>query len=247
MLTKTLKFDDDVIGVLANARWSDDGKSMTLAVQLERSLYEKVNKALTALGGKWNRGKKAHLFPLDPRGKVDGLLSSGTLSVAKEGFFETPKELVEKIIELAEIKPEHSVLEPSAGLGAIANLLPECYLDVCEKNPERAEHLIASGLCFQAYDFMEYRQGDYDRIVMNPPFEQRQDADHILHAFDLLAPGGRLVSICSEGLFFGQDEKAKKFREWLDKYGYDENLPNGTFKSSGTEVNTRLVVANKPA
>jgi hypothetical protein len=245
MLTKTLRFDDDVVSVLAQARWSDDGLSVVLVGQLERSLYEKVNKALTALGGKWNRKAGAHIFPLDPREQVDGLLNDGTLQVARDGFFETPRDLAERMIALAKIKPTMRVLEPSAGLGAIAKLLTSYPLDVCEKNEQRAAHLMDCGFNVVARDFLTYSILSYDRIVQNPPFEEHQDVDHVLHAYHLLANGGRLVSVCSESPFFRDDKKSVDFRDWLDRVGYSEKLPEGTFKSSGTSVNTRLVIADK--
>ena len=48
-----------------------------------------------------------------------------------------------------------------------------------------------------------YNSG-YDRIIMNPPC----DAEHVQHAYSLLKPGGRLVTIMGEGVFYGQDKKA---------------------------------------
>ncbi len=48
-------------------------------------------------------------------------------------------------------------------------------------------------------DFLEHR-GEYDRVLMNPPFEHGQDMDHVRHAYELLASGGRIVSIvCDRG------------------------------------------------
>ena len=59
----------------------------------------------------------------------------------------------------------------------------------------------------------------YDRIVMNPPFSDRRDVEHVQHAYELLKPGGRLVAIMGEGSFFGSDKKAVAFREWLESVG----------------------------
>lgn len=98
------------------------------------------------------------------------------------------------------------------------------------------------------YDFLEYTGGPYDRIVMNPPFENAQEIDHVLHAFKLLAPGGRIVSVMSEGPFFRSDKKSEAFRDFVDNYGYSEQLPQGSFLKSrnSTGVNTRIVVIEKP-
>jgi 16S rRNA G1207 methylase RsmC len=59
--------------------------------------------------------------------------------------------------------------------------------------------------------------GAYDRIVMNPPFENGQDIAHVEHAYELLSPGGRLVTVMSEGPFFRQDKNAASFRNWLEE------------------------------
>lgn len=86
----------------------------------------------------------------------------------------------------------------------------------------------------------------YNRIYMNPPFEEGQDIDHVQHAYKILAPGGQMVAVMSEGPFFRGDRKATEFREWLEGVGgYSEQLPEGSFKESGTGVNTRLVVIMK--
>jgi hypothetical protein len=47
----------------------------------------------------------------------------------------------------------------------------------------------------EADDFMEMpAAGEFDRVLMNPPFEKQQDIDHVRRAFDHLKPGGRLSS-----------------------------------------------------
>ena len=89
--------------------------------------------------------------------------------------------------------------------------------------------------------------GQYDRVVMNPPFEDGQDIDHVRRAFDAnLKPGGKLVAIMSEGPFFRSDKKAQAFRQWLEENGgTSERLAPGTFKESGTGTATRLVTVEK--
>ena len=68
--------------------------------------------------------------------------------------------------------------------------------------------------------------------------------------YELLKPGGRLVAIMGEGVFFGQDKKAQQFREWLESVGgTSEKLDEGTFLDPSLPVNTgvnaRLVVIDK--
>ena len=84
---------------------------------------------------------------------------------------------------------------------------------------------------------------------MNPPFDKGEDVEHLQHAYSLLFPSGKVVSIMCESGFIKNDKKAKEFREWFESVnGYSQKLPNGSFLSSDkpTNVATRLVVINKP-
>lgn len=226
-------------------------------------------------------------------------------------FFPTPQTVADQMVEAAGIEPDMAVLEPSAGMGHIADRIREAGAepDVIEMANDRAELLEAKGFNVLARDFMEikpresYTFGDvfktadgiegimrgaggmgsnrvrlvneagdmlgyydrdeltgvrlrgtesgYDRIIMNPPFSDRRDAEHVRHAFELLRPGGRLVAIMGEGVFFGKDKKAQDFRDWLEeKGGTAEKLPEGSFMDPtlpvNTAVNARMVVIDKP-
>jgi len=99
-------------------------------------------------------------------------------------------------------------------------------------------------------DFLEMT-GQYDRIVMNPPFEKFQDIDHVRKAYDMLKPGGKLVAIMGEGSFFRTDKKAQEFRDWLDETGgTNEKLESGAFTGKEafrqTGVASRIVEIEKP-
>jgi hypothetical protein len=107
-----------------------------------------------------------------------------------------------------------------------------------------------------ANDFMAMTMQDtpngegYDRIIMNPPFSDRRDMQHVQHAYSLLKPNGRVVAIVGEGVFFGSDKRAIEFREWVDGVGgTSEKLNEGTFLDSSlpvnTSVNARMVVIDK--
>jgi len=246
MLTKTLKFEDDVLEVLKAMEWSNDGLHGVLVGQLDRKLYERVNKALKAMGGKWNRSAKAHIFKLDPRLQVVGLLDSGTLTVERDGFFETPLEVVNRMMLFADTRPGDIVLEPSAGLGAIAKHIKSTGAEIfcVEKNEQRAKALSEMGYQVMNEDFLNIKpERKYDVVVMNPPFEELQDISHVMHAHKFLKDEGVLVSVMGEAAFFRSNTKAKAFREWFNEIsGYSEKLSEGSFKGSGTGVNCRIVV-----
>lgn len=110
-----------------------------------------------------------------------------------------------------------------------------------EVNTKLAEHLRHEFPLtdVRAADFLRCNGdlGEFDRIVMNPPFENAADIRHILHALGMLKPGGRLVAICANG---------PRQREALQPIATRwEDLPAGTFANTGTQVNTALVVIDK--
>jgi hypothetical protein len=171
------------------------------------------------------------------------------------GFFPTPRPIIERMLEAAAIEPAHRVLEPSAGKGDILDALrreyPDADLTAVERNLSLQGVLAAKGYgdIVQYGDFLEH-QGTYDRIVMNPPFEKCADIEHIRHAYELLAAGGRIVAIASEHGFFASDAQSVEFRRWLDERAADvEELPDDAFRGveafRQTGVKTRLVVLNK--
>ena len=167
-------------------------------------------------------------------------------------FFPTPEAVADEMVATAGIEDGMAVLEPSAGWGHIAERIRESGAEpaVIELSGSRRELLEAKGFNVVGTDFLEH-SGQYDRIVMNPPFSDRRDAQHVQHAYSLLKPGGRLVAIMGEGVFFGSDQKAAAFRDWLDGLGgTSEKLPEGTFLDPALPVNTstnaRMVVVDKP-
>jgi Large polyvalent protein associated domain 39/ADP-Ribosyltransferase in polyvalent proteins len=168
-------------------------------------------------------------------------------------FFPTPQDVADQMVEAADIKPDMAVLEPSAGMGHIADRINDSGVspDVVEMAEDRRELLTEKGYELVGRDFLELEGKQYDRIVMNPPFSNRRDAEHVKHAYSLLKPGGRIVAIMGEGVFFGSDKKAQDFREWLESVGgTDEKLPAGSFMDPSLPVNTgvnaRMVVIDKP-
>ncbi|MBK7814499.1 MAG: methyltransferase [Rhodocyclaceae bacterium] len=108
-------------------------------------------------------------------------------------FFPTPAETAQAMIDAADLKEGMSVLEPSAGWGHIAEKIREAGVepDVVEISGDRRALLEAKGFNLVGNDFMDVA-GEYDRIVLNPPFSDRRDAEHVQHAYSLLKPGGRL-------------------------------------------------------
>ena len=168
------------------------------------------------------------------------------------GFYPTPTPVIDQMIEWAELGRYHSLLEPSAGSGAILKevqgIVARTYY--CEivpvlRNLIEAQNL--TGICI-GEDFLAYtpKKVRFNRILMNPPFERGQDMAHVLHAYGMLEEGGRLVAIMSPGAFFRSDKQATDFQEWFKNVdGVKEDLPEGSFKESGTGVSSCMVVIDK--
>jgi 16S rRNA G1207 methylase RsmC len=156
----------------------------------------------------------------------------------------------------AGIEAGQRILEPSAGTGnlltAILSIDPEPSLIplsgrvvAVEINQTLADRLtVEYPLTFvHCGDFLEQNGnlGTFDRVVMNPPFQNGSDIKHIQHALKFLKPGGRLVALCANGS--RQRETLKPLAE--NSGGSWEDLPDGAFKASGTGISTRLVVIER--
>jgi predicted RNA methylase len=181
------------------------------------------------------------------------------------GFFATPNEYALQLADLlGPIVPNgkvpNVVLEPGAGTGrlidAVLTRQPGASIAYCEINPRLRRYLEEK---YQGRDRMLCLASDFEEcsptsipagfkwVLMNPPFERRQDADHVCLAWELLAPGGKLAAIVGEGLFYGHDRKAEAFRALFDEYADREyKLPPGAFKEFGTDVNARIIRMVKP-
>ena len=236
-----------------------EGNNVRITAQLDRKLYLAVNKVLDRIGGKWNKKAKAHVFDVEPTERLDVVINSGVLDPkVKTGYFPTPAVIVDRMIELADLQTGMFVLEPSAGQGAIADKIMEKMkwtpgrLNVCEILPENIHILEEKGYCVCG-DFLDFVgtcqkcHMDYDRIVMNPPFERQADIDHVTAAYGLLALGGILVTIMSAGILFRENKKTVDFRDNIMEQNvtYLDRLPAGAFKESGTMVNTILLRLEK--
>jgi ParB/RepB/Spo0J family partition protein len=194
------------------------------------------------------------LPPPDPereRRKRIAIAEADLVGTKIPGFFPTPAPVIERMLEEAEIEGCMTVLEPSAGKGDIVEAIqaaaPYAVVLTGERNQTLRSILELKG-CEPFADFLEWG-GSVQRIVMNPPFEKGQDIVHVRHAYDRLRPGGRLVSIMSEGPFFREGKADREFRIWLDLVGgRSEKLPEDSFKSAfrSTSVATRLVVIDMP-
>jgi len=221
--------------------------------QLDRKLYKDVAASLELIGGKWKGGKVCgFVFDEDPSELLEDIANGTKRNIKKEfQFFATPPSLASQLVYMADIKNYDTILEPSAGQGAIikaindaCDVLVDCY-ELMELN--RAI-LMKSSLRFNLIgsDFFKNSGKTYSKIIANPPFSKNQDIDHVKEMYRCLSIGGRLVSITSESWCTSTQKKQSEFKEWL----YDINaeivdIERGTFKESGTMVGGKIIIINK--
>lgn len=167
-------------------------------------------------------------------------------------YFPTPEPLGYKMVEWANIGEGDSVLEPSAGHGAIARYVPQSN-ELVAIEPSMSLfaklQMKAGGLDrkFQNETFEAYHiSNKHDTIVMNPPFGHAGATAiaHIEKAFGHLDEGGRLVAIIPRGAM------DKKFDKWYDNektaaMRAEVDLPDIVFQQAGTSVRCRVVVVDK--
>lgn len=166
------------------------------------------------------------------------------------GYFPTPSDVVNQMIEILDLTSGMTVLEPSAGSGHIATALfdSDCNVDCVEIEPDLAELLRLKGFKVHEQDFLTFR-GTYSRIAMNPDFSRNGDAIHIRYAYDnCLSKGGILVAISSIGIFQRSGRIESEFRDWFYSVnGIAKSLPKDAFKKSDRPVgiSTNLLTLRK--
>ena len=240
--------------------------TLTLPQQLPRNLYDAVMKVIKNCGGEWKRGPQCHVFSGDPRTKLGLTLATGVAMDSKITFqfFPTPPELAALVAIRAHVRG-CSVLEPSAGHGA---LVKACIAEganrvaMVELNPDNLPYLrttatSARGVAetsIHCADFLTLTPDNapighrcqFERIVMNPPFNKGQDLKHIAHAVThWLRPGGELVAVM---LPHTNDDISAALGDADDLCSWTtEDIDAGAFKASGTNIRTQLLLLEKSA
>jgi protein-L-isoaspartate O-methyltransferase len=237
------------------------GNELMLPEQLDRKLYLEVAKALELLGGKWSRKNKCHVFDAPCGPLVEDIVATGSVIDLQKTyqFFPSPPDVAAQLIELAELKPHMTVLEPSAGDGAIVQQLPIKRLngvgvscDFCEPQADKARVCSSRGAIGVADDFLTLPTTlKYDRIIANPPFARGQDVQHVGKMIEHLKPGGRLVTVMSPSWKFRQGYAYDAFKARLEQDDVESHewfeLPATSFRVSGTDVRTGILVVQMKA
>lgn len=258
---KTKRISPEVHQALSSIEWDGNVARLTCG-QLERKPYQATNEVLETLGGKWNKKAKGHVFEEAAHDALEFVIQTGEFTSAVDikqqfGEFFTPDDLADEVVRLAQIPGGGSLLEPSAGSGQLLLAIErahgthhiDCYAIEAQAKQYDSLQAIASVSGVTVGDFLKCDPKDFDpfcAVLMNSPFASQADVDHVLHAWKFLATGGRLTAIMSTSWTFRSNKKSVEFREWLDQNGGQIHAnPEGSFKVSGTNVNTVTIVVDK--
>nr|BDD48107.1 hypothetical protein 23 [Balneolaceae bacterium] len=167
-------------------------------------------------------------------------------------YFATPEPLGLKMVEWLRPRPNESLLEPSAGHGAIARYLPDDTKNkVIEPSYELFSELSLNANGDAINDRFENHHivNKYDGIVMNPPYGTggKTAMQHLAKATRHLRNGGRVIAIIPDGP--AMDKRMDKWFQGEDAENMyltgEISLPGVTFSRAGTQVSTRIVVLDK--
>ncbi|WP_242435843.1 rRNA adenine N-6-methyltransferase family protein [Streptomyces sp. Root369] len=145
-------FPTDVLTVLTDPRTEIRHDSVRVPFDLDRPVYERLDTVLKDMGGRWDGRKKvrAHVFPYRIEEFMRQCLAAGEYpSRTDQGWYATPPALVTQIVDLAGIRAGDTVLEPSAGAGALTADIASRggVVDAVEFDRRRAQILRAQGDC----------------------------------------------------------------------------------------------------
>jgi hypothetical protein len=250
-----MKLTNEQIDILKEIKV--DWNKIYLQWQLDRKQYININQVLETIWAKWNKKEKVHIAEWLTNEDLINALSEiyetwevETLKdiVKKYQFYPTPKEVVEYLVELAEIKENDEVIEPSAWDGAILKVILEKYpvgfIKIYANEIYRDRYLELLKILDKVSqdDFLNFNNMYFDKFIMNPPFAKSQDVKHILKAYELLKDWWRIVSVASSSIQYREGQLYEELRALNPEF---IELPEWSFKESWTMVNSIIVVINK--
>ncbi|KRS10471.1 strawberry notch-like NTP hydrolase domain-containing protein, partial [Roseovarius indicus] len=175
--------------------------------------------------------------------------------------FSTPLPFAAMVLRAAAIRKGETVLEPSAGTGALATFAARsgATLLLNEIDPFRQRLLRAvfggevTGHDGEHTDDLLQTPVLPDVVVMNPPFASSVDrsrdkhiaAKHLIAAAKRLAPGGRLVAIMPPGFTPERDAAHWSRACGLLTPRLALTMPGQVYRKLGTSVETQLMVFDK--
>jgi len=214
--------------------------------------YDEISQRLGKAGGRYMTGHNKHFVfdeGVDCADLLRRLVAGETVNFQQEyQFFATPEnkaiDAAEEIRKSLGTLRGKRVLEPSAGTGALANVVRRMGADVVVVE---AWNVNAIKLRAQGYDVIERdflsvtpeQIGTFDAVLANPPFTKNQDVQHVMHMLQFIRPGGALSAIMSTTWLEGKTKTHAQFKEFLATQDVTVTaIEAGAFKESGTTVPT---------
>lgn len=177
-------------------------------------------------------------------------------------FYPTPDDVIQTVLSRFDgLGAACHVLEPSAGTGSIVRAVLQrrvSSVHCIEVETARVAALESIGkydrrVTVEHANFLNVHPNPrFTHVFMNPPFHGTHYMQHVMHAWEFLKPGGYLVAILPATVEFGETKAHTAFRAWLTKrmeYKHQrlfQDLPHGSFASSGTNVSTCYITLRKP-
>lgn len=149
-------------------------------------------------------------------------------------YYPTPLKVVQHVLDGLPSLAGERILEPSCGCGRFMDAIRDkgAFVYGVEYHAGRAELCRSRGHAVFTANFLEtVPTGDFDRVIMNPPFYGKHYAKHVNHAHKFLRKGGTLTAILPA--------TARYDHGLLD--GRWDDLPVGSFSESGTNINTTIL------
>jgi len=168
-------------------------------------------------------------------------------------FYKTPKDVIRQLVGPYYSNQKMTILEPSAGDGAIIDYLvgTDNYrrhkVYCCEISADRRAILAAKKYNVIGTDFLALISPyKFSLVVMNPPF--RCGVEHVLKAWELVASGGSLATILPRtAVEGGRSAFGPELRQLIDLFGEVEAIGSAFAKAERkTDVDCVIVRLKKP-
>lgn len=182
---------------------------------------------------------------------------------ASNQFFPTTSDVAAEMVEQLEPKSTHKILDPSAGTGVLLEKVqekigsrhyaPKMYAIEIDPNlrlilqAKSSDRDTDFNVKVIGSDFLKYDEPiSYDRIIMNPPFAN--GVVHVLKAWQILADGGRIVSLLNKETITNPYSKQRMIlKHLIEQYGSVKDMKRCFVESDHpTDVEVVMVVLNKP-
>lgn len=174
-----------------------NGLNFANAWGADKHVKQKAEDVLKAIGGVWCNNNKCWMFDYFAGKLIMEICAAGCIPDQKSHqFYPTPESVAQVAVEMAEIGEGMLCLEPSAGQGGLADLMPKDQTCCIEVSKLHCQILTAKGYNAILADFLKFEPAcSYDRVVMNPPYSEGRWKAHTEHAAGMVKGGGILVAI----------------------------------------------------